>query len=907
MALNTKQREVLVQLARRLIDGLAAVDEAAKAALASRRESPAGSYAVATVTNAMVHGGPSEVQSLAAISGVQAAELAQLRAEPFIARVVAEDENGARRTYYFARSMPLAKASVGNLDGPLASYRSAVGRLAERSPGDEVTLRLKNVPATLTVVERVRLSPSHMGDEWDGRQDRIESDDLDLVVTLDSLREFLAQFGPQPELQDLLAEIEAAANQDAAIHEGLRRRVIERISLRDEAVLDQYQGEVFRLPLNRRLMLSGPPGTGKTTTLIKRIAQKTRIDEVTDEERDLAPSNAEELFRANNWVMYTPTELLKLYLKEAFARESVAASDLRVRTWTDERRRLGREVLRVLRSENAGQFTLDDDANTLADLTSTSHMKLADAFVAAFEAQVVARYGTTLSVLVRSEDTGLAAVAARMKRKAGDDKITFRALFELVDFHADLANHEQRLEAASTEQIRSIINALLNKERTLVDSLANALDTAAAGGDEDEDEEDADLEEERPAAPRDRKQAALLALRRAFSASAKELHDGKTRTRTGRNRHVLDWLGARAPAESALRSLGAILVTLERVRFLGHTYRNLIEQVPTAYQRFRRNSLKAGQWYRPEARGAIEKRRVVGAEVDVMLLPMLRNAGQFLRRGSANALRFGTDTRIAVLDAIKGEYVTQVLVDEATDFSPVQLACMQELARPEFRSFFVCGDVRQRITPWGVRSLDELQWIASDFEVKEITIGYRQSKRLAALAGALSRLNGGTDTDLKPPPHVEDADIPPVLGEELVGEGLARWLSERVREVERALKKVPSIAIFVDGDAQIDPLVKVLRPLLIEHNHDVVGCKEGKVVGTDGQVRVFDVQHIKGLEFEAVFFVGVDALSRRVPDLFDKYLFVGSTRAATYLGLTCEGRLPDMLQPVRSHFSTGGW
>lgn len=841
-----------------------------------------------------------EVKSVNAIVSGQTAELRQLTEEPYIARILAEDDEGQHTTFYFARTMPLQSSSLKELDGSLASYRGPLGRLAEREPGDEVTVRLKKGEATYTVIEKVRLRPAQSNEGWDGRNDRIQTEDL--VITIQSLRAYLETLAPRPEVEDLLAEIEATANAGEAIQEGLRRRVVDRISLRDEAVLDKYQGDVFRLPLNRRLMLSGPPGTGKTTTLIKRIAQKTRAEDVGDEDQELA-SRIEGVFRPDNWVMFTPTELLKLYLKEAFARESVPASDQRVRIWSEERRRLARDVMRILRSESGGRFTLDDDLHTLENISSLSHRELSDAFQAAFEALLTSRYAVTLEALVDIEDPRLSALIAQIRRRVGE-RVNFRALFELVVFHPDLSSHVQRLMATSDEVLRRLINGLLAKDRALIEELLKALETPPA---QDEENLDDEPEPERAVTDRDGRAFAARVLRRAFSDRAKELHDQRSRTRTGRNRQVLELLGKRVPDDTTLRPLGANLVALERVRFLSDTYHNLIEQVPIEYQRFRRNSLRSNAWYRSDARGAIDKGRVMGLEVDVMLLTMLRHARLFLQRGGAGMLSSSADTRIAILDSVKGEYAVQILVDEATDFSAVQLACMKELARPEFSSIFMCGDIRQRMTSWGINNLDELKWIAEDFEIREISIGYRQSRRLAALADALASLHGSSSTHIQPPPHMEDADIPPLLIEGAQGEQLAMWLAARVHEVERALRTVPSIAIFVDGDERIDPLVRAMKPHFAERNLDVVGCKEGKVVGSERQIRVFDVQYIKGLEFEAVFFVGVDELAGRVPDLFNQFLLVGSTRAATYLGVTCTNKLPSALEPVRTHFSVETW
>jgi DNA helicase IV len=113
---------------------------------------------------------------------------------------------------------------------------------------------------------------------------------------------------------------------------------------------------------------------------------------------------------------------------------------------------------------------------------------------------------------------------------------------------------------------------------------------------------------------------------------------------------------------------------------------------------------------------------------------------------------------------------------------------------------------------------------------------------------------------------------------------------------------LPSTAIFVNSEAEVAPIADALNAALAEHNIQVIACKEGQTVGQETNVRVFDIQHIKGLEFEAVFFIGIDQLATLHTELFDKYLYVGTTRAATYLGCTCEDVLPPQLEPIRNHF-----
>ncbi|MGY0219652.1 hypothetical protein ACWJJH_20055 [Endozoicomonadaceae bacterium StTr2] len=47
-----------------------------------------------------------------------------------------------------------------------------------------------------------------------------------------------------------------------------------------------------------------------------------------------------------------------------------------------------------------------------------------------------------------------------------------------------------------------------------------------------------------------------------------------------------------------------------------------------------------------------------------------------------------------------------------------------------------------------------------------------------------------------------------------------------------------------------------------------------------------------------MFFLGLDTLADKKPDLFEKFLYVGATRAATFLGLACKNEMPESLDSL---------
>jgi hypothetical protein len=526
---------------------------------------------------------------------------------------------------------------------------------------------------------------------------------------------------------------------------------------------------------------------------------------------------------------------------------------------------------------------------------------LYDEFSSAIDKDTLAECSNALEWMERLENPDAQSIGRQIRTRFRTDPLSIEALhaFSENDFLRDQMaiiddeiHREERILANAT-----IAPDSTSRLRTLHEILKAA---PAVSQDRPDDEEISEDEEPEPVAADMDAAATAKILLRLIRSLALQATSGKPRGSRSILNRVEPWFAQREPNIAQLLALGRKLQLRRRIRILDNAARDLVFGVPAAYVRFRRRMANAGLHFQADAGGANRSSVLSPLEADIVILMMLTNARRAFQRRP--------DT--AWLEPISGRRIMQLFVDEATDFSAIQLACMLSLTHPKLRSWFACGDFRQRITASGISGYSEIEWLrrvtqVPDLEIREIVSEYRQSSRLKALARALSPM---AFVD-KPGDDLSSGleDPAPLLAEGVSGSVLAEWLAARIIEVERLVGRLPSIAVFVASEEAIDSIVKLTGPLLAESNLQIVGCRDGRDVGNAQEVRVFDIQHIKGLEFEAVFFIGVDLLAARMPELFQRYIYVGVTRAATFLGITCSQKLPDSLEPVRSFFSGQMW
>ena len=811
----------------------------------------------------------------------------------FMRVVLSSDNKEEQKEFFFTESNYTPFVPGVNL----VSNKARIGILMSKDVGEDFEWQNK----TYYVCEKDSFTPQK-NEKWDGlkfsfceKGENPEKGDS-LLNALSRLKHFSKEVDVKN--NNIWDNIEYYDKSNYLESDGLNERdafelnIRKSISLRSHPLLDKIQENIYRHPLNKRISLMGPAGTGKTTTLMRRLSQKLFIEHLDDDEKSVVENDNE---YQNSWIMFTPTDLLVEYLKDSANKEEIINRSNNIKTWDNYSYNIARNVLPILRKDTGNNgFLLKKNISNLSDDFFTHLDDFFEDFLLwqeyKFTDEVKDALRIVASYLENSQDNFIKRV---------NTKNIYTIIFSIKKIYNLKEEEQASLEKDIINKISKILRSnkkiITTDDRNLfLDSLRKFGESLQKEGEELLDNDDDLIEDEAEHEEKTIYLAPQEILKRFFYKPIEGYSRSLANSRkpSERNKSFKDFFEKQGYIfdDGELKEIGKlsnIKRAFTKITSLDTKYQRGISK---RYKKFRLQN-EFSKYY---TKNFDKTSNVVSQdEVDILIYAYLYMLEEFITKNVDIADN-------SYLYQLKKEFRYQIYVDEVTDFSPVQVACMYRLSKQPFRSFFACGDFNQRLSYNGCSTKQGLSWAVPEIEFIEISVNYRQSRKLHAFANKLASVSYNLKDE-------ESSDIiegvaPVWLNSASDYKTIACWLRDRILEIQNQIKILPSIAVFVNSEEEIILLKEFLEPVLEDVNIRVEACRDGKIKGQDNNVRIFSVKHIKGLEFEAVFFINIDKLAKITP-LFMKYMYVGATRAATYFGITTASpTLPNEIKCLETCF-----
>ena len=302
-------------------------------------------------------------------------------------------------------------------------------------------------------------------------------------------------------------------------------------------------------------------------TLSEVLLQKLQPEFLEESERDsvdaVRDSSGEE--HSASWLMFTPTELLKQYLKEAFALEGIPASDSHLSTWADYGRQLARTGANVLRTAagGAGRSFWKESAHALTDDALTRPTEWFSTFDRWQQAAFVEDLKVAADGLRASDLPAAAGLGGRLRRtveRMGSQSLA-EGLISLVAEVNEAQGFVAKLKEVTDERVRRALTLQVNRDKGFIDALAKFIDGIQEEADTDSDDpEDVELDDEDPASAKTRPAAALRAYSQSIRAQARAAARGSRVRKASRTGRVLEWIGERGLSEQDREEVGGSLL-----------------------------------------------------------------------------------------------------------------------------------------------------------------------------------------------------------------------------------------------------------------------------------------------------------------------------------------------------------
>ncbi len=746
---------------------------------------------------------------------------------------------------------------------------------------------------------------------------------LELQLEIDQEREKFEQAVGNDAKNELLKSIEKKEIEQKEYINKAQSFIRRYAELRFQPILDPIQDAIRRSEVFKgNLIINGGPGTGKTTSLIQRI--KFLISPTIEEEIKLNKDQKDILFnQKTSWIFYSPNELLALFLRNSMKMEELIADNERVKVWSSHKNELVKSY-KFIDTQTKNPFMIYNKSQGSSLIKNTpSSVKSINKnfwdFYFNFQREKIEKVIGIDITPFKWKNTGKSIINYLQEKKEIKKLEDFIRLF--LNLNEQFKPESDKISEEYTNLIKDVVARIQlkinidNKRLTALSEILSKWKITSQEIEEDEEYdteiEQEDFDEKEELTTFDFERELFTKLKTICRKQALKQFDKNTKF-TKRDKELIE-LVPEVEAQPEYEQIGQIAFFKKYFeRITKGITANMLREIPMNYKKFRREQFNRNDKnYNLKILEELikkDKNKRIHSDEQAFLLSFVNSICSKLAKEFKQQYE---NLSHPYINAYKTNCKPVIGIDEATDFSLIDLLAISSFGHPNISSVTLSGDVMQRMTSNGLKSWEDLISLNSKFVKRDLEVSYRQSPTLLSLAQQIYKKSTGNDATYKSYIEKDETEPKPLMIILEDEEDKLNWIAERIIEIYKAYgDSIPSIAIFLPDENLLDSFATKLGNVdtLADVGIFVKACRNGEVLGDKDTVRVFSIDKIKGLEFEAVFFHNLDSLQDKKlsDDLLLKYLYVGLSRATFYLGLTLNNELSDNLKFLESNFDKSG-
>lgn len=646
------------------------------------------------------------------------------------------------------------------------------------------------------------------------------------------------------------------------------------------------------------IIINGGPGTGKTTTMIHRLGyltDKYAIEEDYKKKQskyELTYNQRRKLYEAidseRDWMFFSPSQMLKEYLAQAMVNEGLKNTSLKVWNWRDYCRHILQTDYHLLESsEVKAPFKNSNVKEALFYQNSGVIKEFNDYFVASIR--------DSIESLPKFKEDGpkykwiaiSKSIKERLDTAKGYDLSHYVLMFDSLEhLYNDSCKRILKDNRQNVITLAELICDMVNENKKVKSEIDVLLKIAVV--DEEETTEETEEQEDSNSQYLNRKIQTWI---KQYSYTLVDEKGTMSPVMSLLSEIILPMVGNTFQDE--FQKIGDLAIFEQYAKFTNGVRYNIFNGLSEKYKGYRKLLLASQR-----------------SECNLKVLKNLihENQGKYLHFQEQSLLLGFINNLVKIIKAvgiseIKHDFIIAfdelsrpiIGVDEATDFCDCDIYAMYSLLSPDFNSFTLCGDMMQRMTDYGIKSWDELDDYIPNTKVVEMKTSYRQSRKLLEVARSMYQDTIGSTPNYKA--YMKSKRVPdPLIYISSDEFSKIKWIEKRIEEVYRAYgEALPSIAIFVNDKGEILRFAERLQSteFFTSKNIEVLDGTKPNSSTEQSHICVYPIDEVKGMEFDVVFFHNIDKTSAD-NEMLKRYIYVGVSRAAFFLGITLIEDNPEL-------------